>query len=101
MTEQSKTTAFRIADVYGPYAFGVVSLLTIWFAIVKPELDQRAIDFATQSELIRSQEQIARTLSGTAESMAVTAKSMAVTAEMLEQTAKHLAAAKGAAQGAN
>lgn len=93
MTEQLKT-ALRIADGYGPYAFGVVAFLTIWFLVCKPELDQRLVDYGTHIELIRAQEQIARTLSATADSMALTA-------EVLEETAHHLAVAKGAAKGAN
>lgn len=30
----------RYLDRFGPYAFGVISLLIIWFVIVAPELDR-------------------------------------------------------------
>lgn len=32
--------ATRVIMVYGPYAFGVASMIIIWFFIAKPELDR-------------------------------------------------------------
>ena len=34
-----------ITTVYGPYAFGLASLLITWFTIVGPQLERQAIDF--------------------------------------------------------
>lgn len=62
-----------ITQVYGPYAFGVISLLLIWFTIVKPELQTRALDFNTHHELLDSQAQICGSLEKTSRTMEVTA----------------------------
>jgi hypothetical protein len=36
---------------YGPYAFGVLSLLIVWIAIVGPALDRARIDTAALKEI--------------------------------------------------
>lgn len=33
-----------LLTVYGPYAFGVASLLIVWYTIVAPQLDRQAVD---------------------------------------------------------
>jgi hypothetical protein len=43
-----------IATVYGPYAFGVASLLIIWYTIVSPQLARQTIDHQANIELVRS-----------------------------------------------
>ena len=42
----------RFMEIYGPYAFGVVSLLLIWFTIVKPQLERQQIDFSRQEVVL-------------------------------------------------
>lgn len=37
----------RFGKQYGPYAFGVISLLVIWFAVVQPELRATRTDAQT------------------------------------------------------
>lgn len=54
MTEETKQTIMSFGQLYGPYAFGVASLLLIWFTIVKPELNQRNFDFKAQMEVLQS-----------------------------------------------
>jgi len=40
-----------LSGTYGPYAFGLVSILLIWFAVVRPEL----ASFRATTEVITSQ----------------------------------------------
>lgn len=49
--EGHKYTFFDFAQ-YGPYAFGVLSLLMIWFTIVKPQLDRQLIDYSQHQLLV-------------------------------------------------
>lgn len=62
-----------MVKVYGPFAFGIVSLLVIWLAIIQPELENKRLDFDAQQVLIeklgqenRQSQEIARTLRDTA-----------------------------------
>ena len=41
----------KVMLVYGPYAFSMIALLLIWFAIVNPTLERQKVDF-TRNELI-------------------------------------------------
>jgi len=47
-----KHPVLMVAQVYGPYAFGMCSLLLIWFTIVQPELMRSKIDYETQLEIV-------------------------------------------------
>ena len=51
---------------YGPYAFGVISLLIVWFSIVKPELNARRIDADAFSSAASQMQQTALQLHSTA-----------------------------------
>lgn len=42
-----------LAQLYGPYAFGVASLLLIWFSIVKPQLELQRVDFQINLEVVK------------------------------------------------
>jgi len=79
----SKSLSFNawqlVTTVYGPYAFGVVSLLLIWFSIVKPELDSRDLQFDSHNELMRLQQQ-------SVSSLELTARSLEITASVMERT---------------
>ena len=37
---------------YGPYAFGAIILLTIWYSIVVPMMDKQAIIYANNEKII-------------------------------------------------
>jgi hypothetical protein len=50
-----------LATVYGPYAFGVASLLLIWYMIVSPQLERQAIDYKKNEEVIISLQQVSAT----------------------------------------
>lgn len=54
-------------DRYGPYAFGVVSLLIIWFAIVRPVIESNRIDTAQLKEIANRQAETALLLNKTAD----------------------------------
>ena len=73
-----------MGQAYGPYAFGVVSLLIVWFSIVKPELNARQLDFATQKEIVDAQRANTEAQKSVATTMQSTAESMKITATILE-----------------
>lgn len=50
-SSRNPLTITRFMEIYGPYAFGVASLLLIWFTIVKPQLERQQIDF-TRNEAV-------------------------------------------------
>ena len=69
----AKEAVESLVKVYGPFAFGIVSLLVIWFSIISPELNRKQLDFETYSGLIKQHqtenqqtETIARALHDTA-----------------------------------
>lgn len=53
----AKEVTESLFKVYGPFAFGVVSLLVIWLAIISPEMERRQIDFEVYSKLIERHQQ--------------------------------------------
>ena len=68
-----KDAVESIIKAYGPFSFGIVSLLVIWFSIISPELNRKQLDFETYSALIKQHQQqnqqlelIARTIHDTA-----------------------------------
>ena len=52
-----KDTTEKIIQVYGPFAFGVVALLVIWFSIISPELNRKQLDFDAYSSLIKAHQE--------------------------------------------
>lgn len=66
-----------LATVYGPYAFGVISLLIIWFTIVAPQLDRQSLDFQKNEAVVES-------LRSVASSMETISRSMERTATILD-----------------
>jgi len=65
-----------LLERYGPYAFGIVSLLVVWLAIVKPELAARTIDFERQQLLIEQMQQVSESMRTTAVILDNTARSL-------------------------
>jgi len=70
-----------LATVYGPYAFGVASLLLIWFTIVGPQLDRQAVDYTKNETVVDS-------LKSVAASMEMISRSMERTATILDTVVK-------------
>lgn len=62
-----------LATVYGPYAFGVASLLLIWFTIVGPQLDRQKVDFEKNEAVVESLRSVASTMENVSRSMERTA----------------------------
>ena len=97
MTTTSKKTNVDIShplelvlSAYGPYAFGVTSLLIIWFTIVAPELKSRQLDYDKHAEIVSQQKAMAETMKMTAITMQSTANTMETTAQLLSDTVRKL-----------
>lgn len=73
-----------LSTVYGPYAFGVASLLIIWYTIVSPQLERQAVDY-------EKNEKVVETLRGVASSMEAISRSMERTATVLETVVQRVA----------
>lgn len=72
-----------VLTVYGPYAFGVASLLIVWYTIVSPQLDRQAIDYEKNEKHIEA-------LRGVASSMEAISRSMERTATVLETVVERM-----------
>lgn len=79
-----------VITIYGPYAFGLASLLIIWLYIVEPQLKMQAIDFKTQEEAIDALREVNASQRSTADVLLKTAVSMEVVSQTLERTAEKL-----------
>lgn len=79
--EMHQKVLHLLSTVYGPYAFGVASLLLIWFTIVAPQLDRQAVDFEKNQKAVES-------LQNVASSMEAISRSMERTANVLEAVVK-------------
>ena len=72
--EPVSTKLFQLlATVYGPYAFGVASLLLIWFTIVAPQLERQSVDFQKNEAVIESLRSVAASMETISRSMERTA----------------------------
>jgi hypothetical protein len=65
-----------LTQIYGPYAFGMVSLLVVWVSIVKPELQSRSIDWQANQAIMERQAEIVDGLSETSRNVRDTAASL-------------------------
>jgi hypothetical protein len=74
-----------LASTYGPYAFGVVSLLIVWFAIVKPELQRSVLDFTAMQSITSELRMVQDVSAKVSHQQEMTAKTMERTAELLQQ----------------
>ena len=72
-----------IISVYGPYVFGLVTFLSIWFAAIKPELDSRQLQFDALQEIMTNQHKIVADVEDVSTSMQVTATILERTVERL------------------
>ena len=73
-----------VTTVYGPYAFGLVTFLTIWLVAIKPELKNRSLDFDQQRELLSTQREMSTTMEATEQTMKMTAVIMERTVSKME-----------------
>ena len=44
----------EVVKVYGPFAFGVLSIMLMWAAMIKPELDARRLEFEQHSRVLQT-----------------------------------------------
>lgn len=73
-SQDMQTKLFHLlATVYGPYAFGVISLLVVWFTIVAPQLERQAVDFEKNETVIESLRSVAISMETISRSMERTA----------------------------
>lgn len=72
-----------LLTVYGPYAFGVASLLIVWYTIVGPQLDRQAVDFEKNERHVEA-------IQGVASSMEAISRSMERTAVVLESVVERM-----------
>jgi len=79
----SFTIAQVLASTYGPYAFGLITFVTVWFISISPQLEAMRIDF-------RSQQQLMVELNALNHNQAAVARTMQFTAEALERTVTKL-----------
>ena len=86
MPPSKPSSVLTYGHQYGPYAFGVVSLLILWFAIMKPELDRNKIDYDRNEKIATQQAEIATHQETIAASMEKTATTLEMTAKILERT---------------
>ena len=84
------TIPMTYATIYGPYAFGVASLLLIWFSIVRPELSRNKIDFEANQAVISSLAQHDMSQREIAASMQKTSHSLEMVVKILERTLDQL-----------
>jgi hypothetical protein len=79
-----------LATTYGPYAFGVISLLIVWFSIVKPELQRSVLDFQAM-QTVTTELKVVQDISAKVSSQQqATADTMQRTAELLSEIVKEL-----------
>lgn len=52
MNSIAKDVVSSYVTTYGPFAFGIISLLILWFAIMKPQLDKQSLDFEAQRTIM-------------------------------------------------
>lgn len=50
------------SERYGPHAFGLVSLMILWFAIVKPELDTRTVSMEENKAVVKQMNEIVQAM---------------------------------------
>jgi len=71
-------------SAYGPYAFGVASLLLIWFTIVQPELRANKLDFETFNKTLVTMQQISTQQETISQALSVNAKQLERLIDKLE-----------------
>ena len=80
----------KFSETYGPHAFGLVTLLLIWFVIVKPELAARQMNFERQQKIVDEMSIVASTLDQTADTIAKVADALGKTSSILQMTTESL-----------
>lgn len=74
-----------ISDTYGPYAFGVISLIVVWLFLVQPELNRRGVDWESNQKIVEQHRENCVTLEKTSATLKDTAVVLDKTSERLER----------------
>lgn len=77
-----------LMTVYGPYAFGVASLLIVWYWIVGPQLDRQAVDFEKNEKHVEAIQNVAGSMEAISRSMERTAVVLESVVERMEKQVK-------------
>lgn len=89
MATQSETGVDKplirlLGTVYGPYAFGIISLLIIWYSIVQPTLANNRIDTQSIAAVAKELAKVADSVGRSAELVNSAVQKMDRLAEKLE-----------------
>ncbi len=84
--EKSMNPVGTYMQLFGPYGFGLVSLLLIWFSIVRPELESNKISFESQGKIIMSLTEHNLNQRELVKAMDKTTQTLNITAQILERT---------------
>ena len=79
-----------VVTLYGPYAFGLASLMIIWLYIVQPQLELQALDFQQMQVVVSQMKDVNTSQESTAEVLLRTTASLEVVSATLERTAQKL-----------
>lgn len=81
----TKEAVESLVKVYGPFAFGIVSLLVIWFSIISQELNRKQLDFEQYSTLIKQHQSVNQQTETVARAMHDTAMILDKVTQRLEK----------------
>ena len=73
-----------LGTTYGPYLFGVASLLLIWVLAIAPQLEAQRVDWQSQKEIVGQLHDLNRTQIAIGQTMEATARVLERTVEKLE-----------------
>ena len=86
--------AKKLGEIYGPYAFGMISLVLLWFSILRPELDRTRANHEESAAVIQAVRDVTANMGRQSDSMIRQSESMERTAIILEAVASQLKGAK-------
>lgn len=75
----------RAMELYGPYLFGVVALLILWFAVVVPDIKRRDSLVEKYLEASKQLSTTATSIQETSRALAELARAQAAAADRLER----------------
>jgi hypothetical protein len=79
------TIAKILSTAYGPYAFGLIMFVVIWFFAIQPQLEAQRIDWQSQQQIILKLNELNRNQLVVSQTMDSTAKVLERTVEKLER----------------
>ena len=77
-----------VSERYGPQAFGLVAVLTIWYVIMQPQLDSKMTEQETQTQVLNDLRDITRSQEETSRTLERVAQALTATAAILEKTSE-------------